>query len=94
MSLQGRLGQVVGPFTAGQDLLADSGPIGSLTPETTRPIIKKLGIQAEEGTIVQINNTTIKIGITGIYELDYVVDVKKIVFPNGAPAATLIDFVY
>ena len=43
--LNGRIGQVVGPFTAGVDLLADNAPIGAFTPETTRPILYKLGIQ-------------------------------------------------
>ena len=36
--LNGRIGQVVGPFTAGVDLLADNAPIGAFTPDTTRPI--------------------------------------------------------
>ena len=90
----GRLGQVIGPFTANVDLLDDNGPIGSFTPEDTKPILYKLGIQAEEGTIVEINDVQIKIGKTGIYELDHVVDVKKIVFPDGASSDTIIDFVY
>ena len=30
--LNGRIGQVIGPFTANQDLLADDGPIGAFTP--------------------------------------------------------------
>lgn len=92
--LKGRLGQVSGPFTANVDLLDDYQAIGSFTPETSRPIIYKLGIQAEEGTVVQINNVSIKIGKTGIYELDNIIDVKSIVFPNGADENTIIDFVY
>ena len=94
MTLNGRIGQVSGPFTANVDLLDDNAPIGAFTPETTRPILYKLGIQAEEGTVVLINNVNIKIGKTGIYELDNVVSVKNLVFPNGADANTLIDFVY
>ena len=92
--LNGRLGQVTGPFTANVDLLDDSQAIGSFTPESTKPILLKLGIQAEEGTIVQINGANIKIGKTGIYELDNIVDIKSLVFPNGADADTIIDFVY
>lgn len=45
--LNGRIGQVVGPFTAGVDLLNDNAPIGAFTPETTRPILYKLGIQTD-----------------------------------------------
>lgn len=92
--LNGRIGQVLGPFNAGIDLLADNAPIGAFTPETTRPILYKLGIQTAEGTIIEVNDVPIKVGKTGIYELDNIVDVKKLVFPNGADNSTIIDFVY
>lgn len=92
--LNGRIGQVLGPFSANVDLLEDNAPIGSFTPETSKPILYKLGIQTEEGTIVKINDVPIQIGKTGIYELDSVVDVKKLVFPDGADENTIIDFVY
>ena len=67
--LNGRVGQVIGPFSANEDLLETNGAIGTFTPETTKPILYKLGIQAPEGTRVQINEATIQIGKTGIYEL-------------------------
>lgn len=92
--LNGRIGQVSGPFTANVDLLDDNQAIGVFTPETTRPILLKLGIQAEEGTVVQINGANIKIGKTGIYELDNVVAIRSLIFPNGADDQTIIDFVY
>ena len=92
--LNGRIGQVTGPFSAGVDLLADNAPIGAFTPETTRPVLYKLGIQAQEGTQLLVNDVNVKIGKTGIYELDNIVDVKSLVFPNGADADTIIDFVY
>lgn len=94
MVLNGRIGQVLGPFEANIDLLADNQAIGSLTPESTRPVLYKLGIQTEAGTIVMLNDIPIKIGKTGIYELDQVVNVKSLVFPEGAPENTIIDFVY
>ena len=92
--LNGRIGQVVGPFPAGVDLLADNAPIGAFTPETTKPVLYKLGVQTAEGTIIEVNHVPIKVGKTGIYELDNIVDVKILVFPNGADADTIIDFVY
>lgn len=92
--LNGRIGQVLGPFDADVDLLDDGQPIGNFTPETTRPILLKLGIQALEDTVVKINGVPIKIGKTGIYELDYVVNVKSLIFPDGADEDTIIDFVY
>lgn len=92
--LNGRIGQVVGPFAAGIDLLDDDAPIGAFTPETTRPILYKLGIQTAEGTIIEVNHVPVKVGKTGIYELDNIVDVETLVFPNGADADTIVDFVY
>ena len=90
----GRIGQVIGPFTKDVDLLEDNQPIGTFTPETTKPILYKLGIQADPGTLIQVNQTQIKIGRTGIYELDNVVDVKKLMFLSDTDSDTIVDFVY
>ena len=49
---------------------------------------------AAKGTIVKINNVPIKIGFTEMYELDEVVSVKSLIFPNGADENTIVDFVY
>ena len=92
--LNGRIGQVIGPFTAGVDLLDDNAPIGVFTPETTRPVLNKLGVQTSEGNIIKINGFNIKVGKTGIYELDNVVAVTSLIFPNGADADTIVDFIY
>jgi hypothetical protein len=93
MILNGRIGQVCGPFD-NTDLLSEDGAIAIFTPETNRPILTKLGIQANQGTIVKINDVTIKIGKTGIYELENVVAVRSLIFPNGTGEDTLVDFVY
>ena len=94
MILNGRIGQVSGPFEANVDLLNTGQPIGDATPESTKPVIYKIGIQSSPGTLVTINNSTIKIGATGIYQLDQIVNITKLSFPNGADENTLIDFVY
>lgn len=91
--LNGRVGQVLGPFDS-TDLLGENGAISIFTPETTPPILSKLGIQASAGTIIQINDAEIKIGKTGIYELDETVSIKKLIFPNGADSDTIVDFIY
>jgi hypothetical protein len=93
-TINGRIGQVCGPLPAGIDLLTDEGAIGKFTPETSKPILKKLGIQTTPMTKVKINDVEITIGKTGMYELDNVVLVKSLVFPSGADASTLVDFVY
>lgn len=94
MILNGRVGQVLGPFDANVDLLAEGGAISDFTPEASAPIIKKLGIQTDVGNLIEINGVQIKIGKTGIYELDNRVAIKSLKFLNGANADTIIDFVY
>lgn len=94
MILNGRVGQVLGPFDANVDLLAEGGAISDFTPEASAPIIEKLGIQTDVGNLIEINGVQIKIGKTGIYELDNRVAVKTLKFPDGASADTIVDFVY
>ena len=97
MYLNGSVGQVLGPFTAGADLLAANGPIMEIVlakSDTEKVSLNKLGIQAPEGTLVEINDVRIKIGKTGIYELDETVAIRKLVFPNGANSSVIVDFVY
>ena len=92
--INGRLGQVCGPFAAGEDLLAKGGAIDLFTRENTKPTLLKLGIQAPVDSYVSINNVNVKIGKTGIYELDYRVIVKSLSFPDGADETVIVDFVY
>lgn len=98
MYLNGRVGQILGPFSAGEDLLAEEGAIKNLVSQYVdgdeRVQLSKIGIQASEGTVVRINDADIKIGKTGIYELDEVVTIRKLVFPNGASSSTIVDFIY
>lgn len=93
MILNGRIGQVLGPFDS-TDLLSAEGAISQFTPETTRPVLTKLGIQAPVGTVIEVNGVEIKIGKTGIYELDAVVAVKSLAFPQGVDDTAIVDFVY
>lgn len=95
MILNGRVGQVCGPFSQGEDLLSEDGAISKITPEKTRPILYKLRIEAETGTKVKINDMNIKIGKTGIYELDSIVAIKKLSFlDSNTDENTIVDFVY
>jgi len=95
MVLNGRFGEIHDiAIPAGQDLLADGGLISEQTPETTNPILNKLGIQATEGTRVLVNGIEVKIGFTKIFELDNSVSIKSLIFPNGADEDTIIDYVY
>jgi hypothetical protein len=93
MYLNGRVGQVLGPFGS-EDLIKNQGIISVFTPEDSPPRLTKIGIQTDVGTIVCINGVEIKIGKTGIYELDEVVIITQLNFPNGASSDTIIDFIY
>lgn len=93
MILNGRIGQVIGPFDT-TDLLSERGAISNFTPETTSPRLLKVGIQTTPGNTIVINGVEIRIGRTGIYELDERVTVKSLIFPNGADECTIVDFVY
>ena len=94
MILNGRYGQVTGPFAAGTDLLGPGGAISNATPELSRPILDKIGIIAPPGTRVQINNTIAKISQFGVLELDEVVNIKKLIFIDPVNEEGIIDFVY
>lgn len=94
MVLHGRYNQVSGPFKAGIDLLSSGGAIDLATPESTRPILDKVGIIAPPGTRIQINNSIVKISPFGVLELDQVVNIKKLIFLDDVDENALIDFVY
>ena len=52
----------------------------------------KLGIQAPVGTKFVLNGEQIRIGATGIYELDYTVNIKELYFLEETTA--LVDYIY
>jgi|GEM_PF-4560807 len=93
--IQGRVNQVLGPFDT-SDLLGVNGAITKAVPESDPPRLIKLGIQASEGTIVNINGANIRIGKTGIYELDNTVQIISLYFPTpgATDASTIVDFIY
>lgn len=96
-SISGRVGQIADrAIPAGENLLEKGGFISQIVnyEEDKAMTLHKLGIQADEGDYVEINDMSIKIGRTGIYELDRSVLVKKLVFPAGGSADVIVDFVY
>ena len=93
MRLNGRYNQVHGPFAAGVDLLAPGGAIDLVTPEETPPVITHIGIVTSAGTQVTINEQTVTISF-GALELDNEVEIRSLIFPNGADGDSVIDFIY
>lgn len=85
----GHIGQFDTTFTANQDL------ISMIRVKHNLPNFKglvKLGIQAPVGTKFVINGQTIRIGATGIYELDQTVNIQELYFIEDTEA--LVDYVY
>ena len=94
MILNGRIGQVIGPFNKDEDLLADGGAISEFTPEISAPILSKIGIQTEPYTVVKINGHDIRIGKTGIYELEDQAGIQSLIFTENTDDKSQVDFVY
>ena len=91
MAIQaGYTSQLQGPFSINQDIasLLDSRfkyKFGvSVNPYDLMPI---------PNWDFRINGNNIKMGKTGMYEVDEPMYITSFVFPTGAPDSTLIDFV-
>lgn len=88
--INGIPGQIYGNFSAGEEII-------DLIKEQDNIVdfygLKKLGIQAAPGLVVIINNNEIKIGKTGIYELDYDVYVKSLKFKTNVTDVQ-VDYVW
>ena len=85
----GRIGQLDQSFSANENIITIIRKKHNLVD--FKGLIK-LGIQAPAGTKFVINGETIRIGGTGIYELDCIVNIKEFYFINGTEA--LVDYVY
>lgn len=96
-SISGRVGQIADrAIPAGEDLLQAGGFISQIVGyDANKPmVLHKLGVQMDEGDYIEINDVSIKIGRTGIYELDKSVLVRKLVFPAAGGTDVIVDFVY
>lgn len=85
----GRVGQLDQTFTAGDSVVMIIRKKHNLIDFKG---LVKLGIQAPVGTKFVINGETIRIGATGIYELDYTVNIKELYFIEETEA--LVDYIY
>ena len=85
----GRIGQLDQTFSANESIIAMIRRKHNLVDFKG---LVKLGIQAPVGTKFIINGETIRIGATGIYELDYTVNVKELYFLSDTEA--LVDYLY
>lgn len=97
MALIGWVGQIQGPFSAGEELLkrikSDATSVSGVKV--------KLGIQTDimvpgtsQESIVLINGEEVMMGRSGIYETDDLITLKSLKFKFDAPADTIIDFAY
>lgn len=85
----GHVGQLDAKFAANQNLITLIRKKHKLYDFKG---LVKLGIQAPIGTKFVINGETLRIGATGIYELDQTVSVKELYFIEDTEA--LVDYIY
>ena len=85
----GHIGQFDQPFAAGENLLSIIRKKHKLVDFKG---LVKLGIQAPIGTKFVLNGETIRIGATGVYELDYCVNIMERYFIEETEA--LVDYIY
>ena len=85
----GHIGQLDQTFAAGENLI-------SIIRKKHKLIdfkgLVKLGIQAPIGTKFVLNGEMIRIGATGVYELDYCVNIMELYFIEETEA--LVDYIY
>lgn len=102
----GYLGQIKGPFLAGQNVLEDFYSNNNTTSEKL-----KFGISIDEKDLLpfgdEINYPTglsfsvegpnssslIQMGRTGMYESDDAVQISRIIFSSDVPESVIINFV-
>lgn len=86
----GRVGQMLGPVSAGTDVIPLIRKQFNIVDYKG---LLKLGIQAPEYTFFELNGQRVRIGKTGMYELDYSVLVQSLIFETDLDDVQ-IDFVY
>lgn len=86
----GHVGQLDQDFSAQEDLITIIRKKHNLI--NFKGLVK-IGIQAPVGTKFMLNGQKIRIGATGIYELDYTVNIKELYFLEDT-AGVLVDYVY
>ena len=86
--LNGKVGKLEGTFEPNVEIIDLIGQKEKL--QDFKGLIK-LGIQAKPGDLIEINNYVIKIGVTGIYELDIVL-INSLKFKQETKA--IVDYVF
>ena len=80
-------GQLKGPFNAGEELFTKIQNDAAITVS----FVKHLGVQADKGSIISINNKDVEIGETGIYEIGNT-EIKSLIFTTDKTEKTIIDY--
>lgn len=86
----GTAGQIMGNFSANEELIDIIKEKDHLTDFYG---LKKIGILANPGEIVIIDNQEIMISRSGVYELDQVKYIRSLKFKNDVENI-IIDYVY
>lgn len=86
--MTGQIGQFKGPFEANEIITLDSEHSLRLGIS----IGEKDSMSSNWELLVQIDNKEILVKYQLIYNPDAAIDHHTIVFPNGAPASTIVDY--
>ena len=93
----GSIGQIQGPFSEDDEFIFQSLNGGTAYVKLGIIINDKdlmtFGNSEDKGFTVNINGELIRFGREGIYELDDVMKIDSLSFPQGAPASVIIDYV-
>lgn len=87
MSSNGYTGQLIGPFTANEELY------DLIVAAAAQPInyVSHIGIQTDIKNIVYINNKECEIGNTGIYEIGNT-EITSIYFAQDTDENSIVDY--
>lgn len=87
MGDNGYSGQLLGPFTANENLieLIQQDAIGEID------YIKHLGVQADVSAFININNQDVEIGKTGIYEIGNT-EITSLYFLEDTDDNAIVDY--
>lgn len=83
----GYMGQLQGPFKAGEDLYTRIKNDTYVKFE----FVSHLGIQAEKDTMMNINGKTVQMGRTGTYEIGNA-EITALHFEQDVDEHTLVDY--
>ena len=89
----GAIGQIQGPFTVDDYIDFNTNKYIKLGISINEKDLMTFEESNAGGYTIQIDDTLIRLGRDGMYELTEGAHLKRISFPQGAPASVIVDYV-